>query len=85
MILIIHISPRIVYMPTISVRISEKEKKELSEFGSVSEAVREGLKMYLRRKKTIKILRKLERLQIDNPMRTMTLEDIELLRTDRRR
>ncbi|MDG6995822.1 MAG: hypothetical protein JRN52_07860 [Nitrososphaerota archaeon] len=73
------------YMPTIGVRISEKEKKELSEFGSVSEAVREGLKMYLRRKKTIKILRKLERLQIDNPMRTMTLEDIELLRTDRKR
>ena len=72
-------------MPTISVRISEKEKKELSEFGSVSEAVREGLKMYLRRKKAIKILRKLERLQIDDRVRTLTLEDIELVRTNRKR
>src|SRR2546430_1498722 len=45
-------------MPTISVRVSNEEKKELEKYGSLSNAVREGVKLYLQSKKTSKALAK---------------------------
>jgi Arc/MetJ-type ribon-helix-helix transcriptional regulator len=46
-------------MPIISVRISGEEKKELEEYGPLSSAVREGVKLYLQSKKTSKAHAKL--------------------------
>ena len=72
-------------MATISVRVSEEEKKELEEYGSVSEAVREGLNLYLKRKKTGKIFRRLEQLQERDRAKTTSVEEVELIREDRKR
>ena len=72
-------------MTIISVRVSEEEKKELEEYGSVSEAVREGLKLYLKRKKTGKIFRRLEQLQERDRAKTTSVEEVELIREDRKR
>ena len=41
-------------MPTISVRISDKGKKALDEYGPLSDTVREGVRLYLQAKKAEK-------------------------------
>ena len=35
-------------MPTLSVRLTEEEKKELLEYGGLSKGVREGVRLYLK-------------------------------------
>jgi len=72
-------------MPTISVRISEKEKKELIQYGHLSNSVREALRLYLNAKKSQQLLRKLEELQLNNPVKTTTLEEVRLIKEDRNR
>lgn len=72
-------------MPTISVRISNEEKKELVEYGPLSNAVREGVKLYLQSKKTSKALLKLRALQAKERANTTTLEELRLIREDRNR
>jgi Arc/MetJ-type ribon-helix-helix transcriptional regulator len=72
-------------MPTISVRISNEEKKELDEYGPISNAVREGVKLYLQSKKTSKALAKLRALQAKDHAKTTTLEELKLIREDRNR
>ncbi|HKZ41732.1 MAG: hypothetical protein A3K61_06555 [Thaumarchaeota archaeon RBG_16_49_8] len=72
-------------MPTISIRISEKEKKELLEYGNLSDSVREALRLYLDKKKSQRILRRLEELQRKNPVKTTTLDEVKLLKEDRGR
>ncbi len=72
-------------MPTISVRISSEEKKELDEYGPISNAVREGVKLYLQSKKTSKVLAKLRALQAKDRAKTTTLEELKLIREDRNR
>ncbi len=72
-------------MPTVSVRISNEEKKELDEYGPISNAVREGVKLYLQSKKTSKALAKLRALQAKDRARTTTLEELKLIREDRHR
>ena len=72
-------------MPTISVRISDEEKKELDEYGPLSYAVREGVKLYLQSKKTSKTLAKLRALQAKDHAKTTTLEELKLIREDRNR
>jgi len=62
-------------MPTISIRISEKEKKELLEYGNLSDSVREALRLYLDKKKS----------QRKNPVKTTTLDEVKLLKEDRGR
>ena len=71
-------------MTSISVRVSEEEKRELEEYGSISEAVTEGLQLYLKRKKTGKIFRRLEKLQEKDRARTTSVEEVELIREDRK-
>ena len=70
-------------MPTISIRISEKEKKELLEYGSLSDSMREALHLYLDAKKSQRLLRKLEELQKKNPVKTTTLDEVKLLKEDK--
>jgi Arc/MetJ-type ribon-helix-helix transcriptional regulator len=72
-------------MPTIRVRISNEEKKELGEYGSLSEAVREGVRLYLQGRKTSKTLTKLRALQARERVKTTTLEELRLVKEDRNR
>ena len=70
-------------MPTVSVRLTEEEKKELIEYGGLSKGVREGIRLYLRAQKSREIFRKLEELQKKNPAKTASEKEVELIRQDR--
>ena len=72
-------------MPTISVRISDKEKRELQRYGTLSDSVRDALALYLNTKKSHELLRRLGELQKKNPIRTTTLEEVRLIKEDRNR
>ena len=72
-------------MPTISVRISDKGKKALDEYGSLSDTVREGVRLYLQAKKAEEALAKLRALQSKDRAKTTTLEELKLIREDRNR
>ena len=73
-------------MPVISVRISEEEKRMLkASESSLSEAVREGINLYLNTRRNGKILRKLEHLQQKDRAKTTTIEEVKLIRDDRKR
>ena len=70
-------------MPTVSVRLTEEEKKELLEYGGLSKGVREGIRLYLKAQKSQEIFRKLEELQRKNPVKTASEKEVELIRQDR--
>ena len=72
-------------MPTIRVRISKEEKKELGEYGSISEAVREGVRLHLQARKTSKTLTKLRALQARERVKTTALEELRLVKEGRNR
>ncbi len=72
-------------MPTVSVRLSEEERKELIKYGTLSKGVKEGVKLYLMAQKSRDIFRKLEELQRKNPVRTTSEREVELIREDRGR
>jgi len=69
---------------TITVRLSEKEKKELAKHGKISEVVREALSLYLREKNSRRIISRLKELQ-KVPVRSSIQEDLGLIRADRDR
>jgi hypothetical protein len=69
---------------TITVRVSEKEKRELAKHGKISEVVREALSLYLREKSSRGIISRLRELQ-KSPVRTTIQEDLRLIRADRDR
>jgi len=70
-------------MPTVRVRLTEEEKKELLEYGGLSKGVREGIRLYLKAQKSQEIFRKLEDLQRKNPVKTASEKEVELIRQDR--
>ena len=72
-------------MPTITVRISEEEKKKLLQHGELSKSVREALKLYLNSDKSSKLLARLDELQKKNPVKTTTSKEARLINEDRRR
>jgi len=72
-------------MKTVSVRISEEEKRQLKKFGNLSDTLREGMKLYLRKKKSEESLCKLEKLQFESQVKTSTEEEVKLIREDRKR
>ncbi len=72
-------------MPTVSVRLTEREKKELIELGGLSKGVREGVRLYLKAQKSREIFRKLEELQKENPVKTTSGKEVDLIREDRSR
>jgi len=69
---------------TITVRLSDKERKELAELGRISDVVRDALSLYLREKNSRKIIARLKELQV-SPVRSTIKEDLRLLRADRDR
>lgn len=69
---------------TITVRISEKERKELAKHGRISEVVRDALCLYLRERNSRRIISRLRELQ-KSPVRSTIKEDLRLIRADRDR
>jgi Arc/MetJ-type ribon-helix-helix transcriptional regulator len=69
---------------TITVRLSEKERKELSRHGKISDVVRDALSLYLREKNSRRIIGRLRELQ-KSPVQSTIQEDLRLIRADRDR
>jgi hypothetical protein len=72
-------------MKTVSVRISEEEKQRLKNYGKLSDTLREGMKLYLNKKKSDELLCKLEKLQSESQITTSTEEEVKLIRENRKR
>ncbi|MBI3859151.1 MAG: hypothetical protein HY296_02765 [Thaumarchaeota archaeon] len=72
-------------MPTITVRISDEEKKQLSRKGEISESVRKAISRYLEDEETNRVLDRLAELQRKNPVSTSPEETVRLIKTDRTR
>jgi uncharacterized protein YlbG (UPF0298 family) len=72
-------------MKTVSVRISEEEKEQLKKYGKLSDTLREGMKLYLNKKKSDELLCKLEKLQSESQIKTSIEEEMKLIREDRER
>jgi hypothetical protein len=72
-------------MPTISVRVSEDEKKRLLKHGSLSTSVREALELYLDTRRSQELIDRLEALQRKNSIRTSSVEEVRLIGEDRKR
>jgi hypothetical protein len=72
-------------MPTITVRISDEEKKRLLKHGKLSKSVREALELYLNTAKSRDLIAKLEELQRKNPVRTTPAQEVRMINEDRKR
>lgn len=72
-------------MPTITVRISDEEKRRLLKHGTLSKSVREALELYLSTRKSDELIESLEKLQKKNRIRMTTAEEVRLINEDRRR
>ena len=72
-------------MKTVSVRISEEEKRQLKKYGRLSDTLREGMKLYLNKKKSDELLYKLEKIQTESEIKTSIEEEVKLIREDRER
>jgi len=70
---------------TVTVRLSEKERRELLKHGKISEVVREALRQYLRDKSSRRIISRLKELQKSTLIRTTIQHDLRLIRADRER
>ena len=72
-------------MPTISVRISEAQKKALLKYGPLSSSIRDALRLYLDSKRSDQLLRTLQDMQREGRVRTTSVEDARLIGEDRGR
>ena len=72
-------------MTTVCVRITEEEKTELQKYGSLSQTLREAMKLYINTKKSEEILNKLGELQAKNPVKLSGEEIVRSIREDRNR
>jgi len=72
-------------MPTITVRISSEQKRLLLRKGDLSGSVREALELYFGTERSRESLAALERLQRENPIKTSSVEEVTLIREDRKR
>jgi Arc/MetJ-type ribon-helix-helix transcriptional regulator len=71
------------YMPTISVRITEEERKRLQRYGPLSETVRQALDLFEKERKKREWMAKLDRLQKENPIKLDSDEVVKRIREDR--
>ena len=72
-------------MTIFSAGLSEEKRRELLKYGNLSESLREGLRLYLGKKKSEKLMRRLKVLQSSNPVKTSTAAELKLIRQDRNR
>lgn len=70
---------------TITVRLTEKERRELQKHGRISEVTREALRLYLRSAKSRQLISRLRELQKTAKLRTTIQDDLEQIRADRQR
>lgn len=70
-------------MPTISVRISDEERKRLLKYGPISESVRKGLELFEQQRKREDLKRSLDRLQLGHPVKISSDEIVRIIRKDR--
>ncbi len=71
-------------MPTISVRISEQERKKLLRYGPLSDTVREAIDLYMRDKKSREFVQKLRQFQQENPVKVDSDEIVRIIREGRK-
>jgi len=72
-------------LPTVTVRLSEKEKRELLKSGkSLSSGIREGINLYVKNEKRREILERLDELQDKNRIHYKPRDVVRLIREDRR-
>lgn len=72
-------------MTTVSIRLSEKEKRELRKHGKVSTVIKEALASYLASRRSARAIQRLKELQHEaRPKRGIEF-DVKLLREDRTR
>jgi len=69
---------------TITVRLSEKQRKELARYGRISDVVRDALRLYLQEKNSGRIIGRLAELQ-RSKVRGTIAEDLRFIRADRDR
>jgi len=69
---------------TLTVRLSEREKQELQKHGTLSDVVREAIRLYLRTKNSKRTISRLKELQKE-PISTTISDDLKLIRADRDR
>jgi len=69
---------------TLTVRLSEREKQELQKHGTLSDVVREAIRLYLRTKNSKRTSLRLKELQ-KQPISTSINDDLTLIRADRDR
>ena len=72
-------------MPTITVRISEEEKKRLLQHGQLSKSVREAVRLYLGTERSRELFARLYELQRKNPVKTTTRKEVRMINEDRNR
>lgn len=72
-------------MPTITVRISEEEKKKLLQRGELSKSVREAVRRYLDEDISRELLARLDELQRKNPVKTTISKEVRMINEDRDR
>ena len=72
-------------MNTVCIRLTDEEKQELKKYGTLSQVLRDAMKLYLNTKKSAELLQKLGELQAKNSIETSPEEEVRLIREDRRR
>ncbi|HEV2226877.1 MAG TPA: hypothetical protein VGR56_08780 [Nitrososphaerales archaeon] len=71
-------------MPTISVRITDEERKRLLRYGPLSDTVRDALALYLRDRQSREFVRKLRQFQQENPVKVDPDEIVRIIREGRK-
>jgi hypothetical protein len=72
-------------VPTITVRISEEDKKRLLQHGELSKSVREALRLYLNSTRSRELLSRLSEIQKNDHVRTTVAREVRLINQDRKR
>ena len=70
-------------MPTISVRISDEERRKLLKYGPVSETVRDAIGFYLTERKKREFVRRLKQFQAEHPVKVDPDEIVRIVREGR--
>ncbi len=71
-------------MPTISVRITEEERKKLLRYGPLSDTVRDALDLYMKNKQSREFVQKLRQFQRENPVKVDPDEIVRIIREGRK-
>lgn len=70
-------------MPTVTVRISEEDRRRLAKRGRISDAVREAVRRYLDSEDSEEVFRRLKALQQKDRVRTTPDDIVRMIKEDR--